>query len=65
MSGENEMTRNLLEQEPGRENRHANAADALIVTQKADLQTRFLIRLHGLTEAQANTLAALIWGVVQ
>ena len=26
------------------------------------LQIRFLIRVHGLTEAQAQTVAALIWG---
>jgi hypothetical protein len=27
------------------------------------LQIRFLMRLHGLTEAQANTFATLIWVV--
>ncbi len=26
------------------------------------LRIRLLMRLHGLTEAQANALAALIWG---
>lgn len=29
------------------------------------LQIAFLMRAHGLTEAQANALAVLIWGVVQ
>lgn len=29
------------------------------------LQILYLRRLHGLTEAQANALAALIWGVGQ
>lgn len=29
------------------------------------LQIAFLMRVHGLTEAQANALAALIWGMVQ
>lgn len=27
------------------------------------LQISFLMRTHGLTEAQAHALAALIWGV--
>ena len=62
MSGANEMARNLLAQEPGREYRHAIAADTETIPQKANLQTRFLMRLHGLTEAQANAMAALIWG---
>lgn len=62
MSGRNEVARNLLEQEPGRDNRHATAADHPIVAQKTNLQTRFLVRAHGLTEAQAHALAALIWG---
>lgn len=26
------------------------------------LQVRFLMRVHGLTEAQANAIAALVWG---
>lgn len=26
------------------------------------LQVRYLCRVHGLTEAQANAIAALIWG---
>jgi hypothetical protein len=29
------------------------------------LQIRFLMRVHGLTEAQANALAILIWGAMQ
>ncbi len=29
------------------------------------LQILYLRRLHGLTEAQANALAALIWGAGQ
>jgi hypothetical protein len=29
------------------------------------MQTLYLRRLHGLTEAQANALAALIWGASQ
>lgn len=29
------------------------------------LQILYLKRLHGLTEAQANALAALIWGAGQ
>lgn len=63
MSGGNEVARNLLAQEPGRDNRHANAADKPSLAQKTNLQTRFLVRAHGLTEAQAHALAALIWGV--
>jgi hypothetical protein len=27
------------------------------------LRTRFLMRLHGLTEAQAQAIASLIWGI--
>lgn len=34
MSGGNEVTRNLLEQEPGRENRHATAADTPKLAQR-------------------------------
>lgn len=34
MSGGNEMTRNLLQQEPGREYRHARAADARNITRR-------------------------------
>lgn len=26
------------------------------------LQIRFLMRVHGMTEAQANALAVVIWG---
>ena len=29
------------------------------------LQIRFLMRVHGLTEAQAHAVAALIWGAAQ
>ena len=29
------------------------------------LQVAFLMRAHGLTEAQAHALAALIWGATQ
>lgn len=29
------------------------------------LQVLYLRRLHGLTEAQANALAAIIWGMCQ
>lgn len=29
------------------------------------LQIRLLMRVHGLTEAQAQAIAALIWGAVQ
>lgn len=29
------------------------------------LQIRFLMRVHGLTEAQANALAILIWGAMK
>lgn len=29
------------------------------------IQIKMLMRLHGLTEAQAQALAALIWGAVQ
>lgn len=29
------------------------------------LQILYLRRLHGLTEAQANALAALVWGALQ
>lgn len=72
------MTRNLLEQEPGRENRHENAAGIPKIAQQkrkrhngdtpycigagvTRLQVAFLMRVHGLTEAQANALAVLVW----
>ena len=29
------------------------------------LQIKMLMRLHGLTEAQAQAIAALIWGAAQ
>lgn len=29
------------------------------------LRVSFLMRVHGLTEAQANAMAALIWGAGQ
>lgn len=29
------------------------------------LQIKMLMRLHGLTESQAQAVAALIWGAVQ
>jgi len=29
------------------------------------LQIRFLVRAHGLTEAQAQAIAALVWGAGQ
>lgn len=29
------------------------------------LQISFLMRVHGLTEAQANALAVLVWGGAQ
>jgi hypothetical protein len=28
------------------------------------LQIKYLMRLHGLTEAQATAIAALVWGTV-
>jgi hypothetical protein len=91
MFGTNEMTRNLLAQEPGRVDCHALAADTQIIAQRRParhnggtedtvkttvsgifpivvsgsmtlLQILHLRRLHGLTEAQAQALAALIWG---
>jgi hypothetical protein len=91
MSRTYEMTRNLLEQEPGRVECHALAADTKIIAQRKParhnggtednvkttvsgifpivvsgtmtrLQILYLRRLHGLTEAQAQALAALIWG---
>lgn len=62
MSCGNEVTRNLLEQGPGLEKRHAVAADTHTIPEKANLQTRFLVRAHGLTKAQAHALAILIWG---
>lgn len=30
-----------------------------------ELQIRLLMRAHGLTEAQAQAIAALIWGAAQ
>ena len=65
MSGTNEVARFLLTQEPGRVDCHANAVGIQNLAQKTDLQTRFLMRFHGLTEAQAHALAVLIWGAAQ
>lgn len=53
--------------QPGLGNRYAEAAGILKVTQaKGRAMTRlrilYLRRLHGLIEAQAQALAALVWG---
>jgi hypothetical protein len=54
---------------PGREDRYAIAAgNPLLSSPKASgmnqLQILYLQRLHGLTEAQAQALAALVWGAL-
>ena len=65
MGGQNEMARNLLAQGPGRDYRQLSAAYSETLPQKVNLQPRFLMQLHSLTEAQAHALAAFIWGACQ
>jgi hypothetical protein len=68
----NEMVRNLRQQEPGRVDGHALAADTQYIPHQRSarhnglnrLQIRYLRRLHGVTEAQAHALAVLIWGAL-
>jgi hypothetical protein len=63
MSGTNEVARNLLAQEPGRDKRQAVAAHVPIIADNHNLRQALRIRMaFGLTEAQANALASLIWG---
>lgn len=66
-----DLARNLLTQEPGRGNRHANAAGNPNIAQdaatvKADaawaMQTKRLRLAFGLTLQQAAILAALVFG---
>ncbi|QFT60466.1 hypothetical protein FIU94_16675 [Sulfitobacter sp. THAF37] len=72
MSVGNELARNLFAQEPGRVDCHANAANTQMIPQQKSarhngsnrLQIHYLRRLHGVTEAQAHVLAALIWGAL-
>jgi hypothetical protein len=63
MSGKNEIARNLLAQEPGRDKRHAIAAHILIIADNYNLRQALLLRMaHGLTEAHTLAFAQLIWG---
>ena len=63
MSGTNEVARNLLAQEPGRDKRQAVAAHVPIIADNYNLrQAPRLSMAHGLTEAHALALASLIWG---
>ena len=62
------MARTSREQEPGRGNPLAIAAGCLNTSSRNSsgcgmtrLQILFLRRLHGLTETQAQMLAAVIW----
>lgn len=68
------LAHNLLTQEPGRDERHANAAGTPSLDGNTaprhscgDLARRLrlarLRRAHGLTGAQASALAALVWGM--
>jgi len=63
MGGGKEEARNLREQEPGRDKRHAIAAHVPNIAENIDMRQALRLRMaFGLTEAQANALASLIWG---
>ena len=58
-----EKTRNLREQEPGRDKRHAIAAHIPNVAENIDMRQALRLRLaYGLTEAHSLALASLVWG---
>jgi hypothetical protein len=63
MGGGKEEARNLREQDPGRNKRHAIAAHILTISENHNLRQASRLRLaYGLTEAHALALASLIWG---
>jgi hypothetical protein len=63
MSGGKEEARNLREQEPGRDKRHAVSAYFPNIAENIDMRQALRLRMaHGLTEAHALALASLIWG---
>jgi len=63
MGGGQEEARNLREQEPGRDKRHAIAANIPNITENHNLRQALRLRVaFGLTEAHALALASLIWG---
>lgn len=65
MSGSKEKARQLREQEPGRDKRHAIAAHLPTITESHNLRQVFRLRVvYGLTEAHALALASLIWGAI-
>lgn len=62
MSGEHKKARNLRQQEPGRDKRHAVAAHVPNIAENIDMRQALRLRMaYGLTEAQALALASLIW----
>jgi hypothetical protein len=63
MGGEKEEARNLREQEPGRDKRHAIAAHIPTIAENIDMRQALRLRVaYGLTEAHALALASLVWG---
>jgi hypothetical protein len=65
MSGTNETARDLFEQEPGQDKRHALAVHIPTISDNTNLRQALRLRMrHGLTEAHALALASLIWGVL-
>jgi hypothetical protein len=63
MGNANKVTRNLHEQEPGRDKCHAIATHFPNIAENHNLRQALRIRMaHGLTEAHALALAQLIWG---
>lgn len=65
MSRTNKVTRNLHEQEPGRDKCHAIAAHIPNIAENYNQRQALRLRMaHGLTEAQAQAIAALVWGSI-
>lgn len=63
MGGGQEEARNLREQEPGWDKRHAIAAHNPNITENIPMRQALRLRLaYGLTEAHALALASMIWG---
>lgn len=63
MGNTNEVTRNLREQEPGRDKCHAIASHIPNIAENHNQRQALRLRMaHGLTEAHALALAQLIWG---